>query len=322
MSWIEIRIDTTYEAVDWLRTLLAEAAYEGTVHLQAGYPDRIHQPQSGDVQSWVLTACLYLTQDRRSRHQVEKITYQLASLERTGLIATPQVMVVDEKPKTLDTVDLSRQRITEKLVIVGADSLYCSPTSEEVVIRLQPTLAFGTGLHPATLLSLRLLERLVRPSMHTLDLGSGSGILTVAMAKLGAQVVAIDNDDLAVQATQAAVQLNNVCSQVTVVAGSLGRGSELGHWMGGRVSEQGTQLQPTANFDLIMANLFARIHLALARDYRQALKQGNDRPGTLVVAGFTDDRLDDINAAFAAVGLEAYDQESLQEWVALAYRLS
>ncbi len=104
---------------------------------------------------------------------------------------------------------------------------------ERIIIKLKTSLAFGSGLHPATILAIKLLELHITNNMNVLDLGSGSGILSVAAAKLGANVLALDNDAVAVAATQDAITRNNVTDKVRVIQGSLGRGSEIGNWMGG-----------------------------------------------------------------------------------------
>jgi ribosomal protein L11 methyltransferase len=171
---------------------------------------------------------------------------------------------------------------------------------------------------------LELLERWVKPGMNVLDLGSGSGILSVAMAKLGATVTAIDNDPVAAEATQATVDRNQVSAQVTVLHGSLGRGGGLGHWLGddpsagapGRSSMAQT-LHPQADFDLIAANILGRIHITLAPDFGAALRPG----GLLITAGFTMDYADGVSEALQEVGFEEADRATIADWIALAYHL-
>ena len=155
--------------------------------------------------------------------------------------------------------------------------------------------------------------------MHTLDLGSGSGILSVAIAKLGASVLAIDNDSIAVTATQDAVQLNQVASQVTVICGSLGSASQLGHWLGGDSIESVPEIKANAQFDLIVANIFARIHISLAAEFYKALRSTSMHSGILITAGYTSDREEDITAAMREAGLVVYDRVQINEWIAIAF---
>jgi ribosomal protein L11 methyltransferase len=124
-----------------------------------------------------------------------------------------------------------------------------------------------------------------------------------------------------VQATQAAVNHNQVATQVTVRAGSLGQGSQLGHWMGGVALDQVSAIDPVARFDVVVANILARIHITLAADYCAAL-QKPDGAGLLITAGFTQDYQADVTAALGAVGLVAIDSAHDDEWVASVYRLA
>ncbi len=307
MPWIELRLDTTAEAVDWVCTLLA-AHYQHDIHIA---------PYGGKASAeWAYTICLYLNDDGQRQGQIGAIAAALSSLERTGL-ATPLQMTEVNEPVHQGNFT---QRIGQRWVVVTGEGAHPPLATSDILLAIQPSLAFGSGLHPATRLCLQLLERHVRPALQGLDVGSGSGILSVAMAKLGAQVWAIDNDPIAVQATQAAVDRNQVGAQVTVKAGSLGQGSHLGHWMGGAASGAGAAIAPEARFDIVVANILARIHITLAPDYRTALEK-TDGAGLLITAGFTQDYQADVTAALAAVGLVAIDQAHCDDWVALVYQL-
>ena len=314
MSWIELSLDTTAEAADWVWTLLAKAIAVEDIQISE-YQDRQTNTK------WKFTIQIYLLEDARIYQRIEAIAAILAPLYRTSLTTELQTFVVEQKPYQIEqNIKKSLiRRIGDRLVILSADSTYQANNSQEIVLRLQNSLAFGTGLHPATILSLQLLERHVKPSMHTLDLGSGSGILSVAIAKLGASVLAIDNDPIAVTATQDAVQLNQVASQVTVTCGSLGSASQLGHWLGGDSIESVPEIKANAQFDLIVANIFARIHISLAAEFYKALRSTSMHSGILITAGYTSDREEDITAAMREAGLTVYDRAQIDEWIAIAF---
>ena len=314
MSWIELSLDTTAEAADWVWTLLAKAIAVEDIQISE-YQDRQTNTK------WKFTIQIYLLEDARIYQRIEAIAAILAPLYRTSLTTELQTFVVEQKPYQIEqNIKKSLiRRIGDRLVILSADSTYQANNSQEIILRLQNSLAFGTGLHPATILSLQLLERHVKPSMHTLDLGSGSGILSVAIAKLGASVLAIDNDSIAVTATQDAVQLNQVASQVTVTYGSLGSASQLGHWLGGDSIESVPEIKANAQFDLIVANIFARIHISLAAEFYKALRSTSMHSGILITAGYTSDREEDITAAMREAGLAVYDRAQIDEWIAIAF---
>lgn len=314
MSWIELSLDTTAEAADWVWTLLAKAIAVEDIQISE-YQDRQTNTK------WKFTIQIYLLEDARIYQRIEAIAAILAPLYRTSLTTELQTFVVEQKPYQIEqNIKKSLiRRIGDRLVILSADSTYQANNSQEIILRLQNSLTFGTGLHPATILSLQLLERHVKPSMHTLDLGSGSGILSVAIAKLGASVLAIDNDSIAVTATQDAVQLNQVASQVTVTCGSLGSASQLGHWLGGDSIESVPEIKANAQFDLIVANIFARIHISLAAEFYKALRSTSMHSGILITAGYTSDREEDITAAMREAGLAVYDRAQIDEWIAIAF---
>jgi ribosomal protein L11 methyltransferase len=324
MPWMELSLDTTHEAVDWVRTLLAETNDLGDVHITEYTEPNLFHRRDRDVAQpqWTFTIRLYLLHEARSEARVEKIVNLLSPLHRTGLATTPQVTVVEEKPTHVEVPNSLVHRIGQRFVVLTPDTPYQSEAADEVTLRLKTSLSFGSGLHPATIVSLKLLERYIVPTMNVLDLGSGSGILSVAMAKLGANVLALDNDSIAVQATQDAVRRNGVEQQVTVREGSLGQGSDLGHWMGGDTIDNIPTIEATASFDLIVTNILARVHIALANDFQRALRRTDAHKGLLITSGFTADYEDEVTMALTEAGLEAVDCERLNEWVALAHRLT
>jgi ribosomal protein L11 methyltransferase len=325
MAWMELSLDATHEAVDWVCTLLAETHYIEDIQItEYTVPQEFHSAEPGGESSeqvdWSFTICFYLPYNMRGRGRVEEIAALLTPLHRTGIATELQVAIVDQKTFPALASSPSIHRIG-RFVVLTPDTPY-DAEGEEIVLRLKTSLAFGSGLHPATMVSLRLLERHVLPRWHVLDLGSGSGILSVAIAKLGATVLALDNDPTAVEATQDAICRNGLEQQITAKAGSLGQGSDLGHWMNGRAIANTPAVQATSTFDLIVANIQARVHVALAKDFQRALRQTDAHSGLLITAGFTTDHEEMVVTALGAVGFEPVDCERLNEWVALAHRLA
>jgi len=314
MAWIELSLDTTNEAVDWIYTLLAKAIAAEDMHIRE-YRDRYPQ--------WTFTIQMYLLEDDQIHQRIDAIADLLKPLHRTGMTSELQTFIVDQKPPQIERNPEHSlvRRIGDRFVILSADSDYQASNSQEIILRLQNSLAFGSGLHPATILSLQLIERYTQPSLDALDLGSGSGILSVALAKLGVTVLAIDNDRIAVDATQDAVERNQVTQQVTVQCASLGSASQLGHWMGGDSIESAPEIQANGQFDLIVANIFARVHISLASDFYKALRNTSTHSGILITAGYTSDRAEDVTQSMIAAGFEPCDQVHMNEWIAIAYHV-
>ncbi len=314
MSWIELSLDTTNEAVDWVCTLLANAIAAADMHISE-YRDR--NPK------WTFTIQMYLPEDSQIYQRIDAIASILKPLHRTGMTSELQTFVVAQQPPKIEhnSENSLIRHIGNRFVILSANSNYEPSNPQEITLHLQNSLAFGTGLHPATILSLQLIERHVKPETYALDLGSGSGILSVALAKLGAKVFAIDNDRIAVAATQDAVIRNQVSSQVTVTCASLGSASQLGHWMGGDSIESVTEIKANGQFDLIVANIFARVHISLAAEFYKALRNNSTYSGILITAGYTCDREDDVTSAMIEAGFAVCDRAQIDEWMAIAYSL-
>ena len=330
MSWMELSIDATHEAVDWVSTLLAAIHYTGDVRIAKYIESDLNELRDAWVgrshrnillSPWALTICLYLPYDIHVHGRVEEIVNQLSPLHRTGLIAVPQTAIVEDKPEETATIIPLVHRIGKRFVVLNPGASYQSEAGDEVTLKIKTTLAFGSGLHPATIVSILLLERYIIPTMNVLDLGCGSGILSVAMAKLGASVLALDNDIIAVDSTKETIRINGLENQVTVKKGSLGSGSDLGHWMGGNSINNVPTINGIDSFDLIVANILARVHIALADDFRRAIRRTHEGTGIVITAGFTTDYEDEVNTALVAAGFEAIDCERFNEWVELAHRL-
>lgn len=314
MTWTELSLDTTHEAIDWIRTLLATHGVTQPLAIQP------HCTQA-DPTDWDFTLHLYLSSAATMQGQVQAIADALHSLHRTGQTSLLRQHHVAEIPAAAQT---SATRCGQRVVLQSSDRPLQSPGrhANDIPITLKPTLSFGSGLHPTTSLCVRLLERSITPGMTTLDLGSGSGILSILMAKLGATVLAADNDPIAVQSTRAAVYDNHVADRVTVIQGSLGQGNDLGHWLGGDAIAHQAVLDITPSFDLIVANIFARIHIALAPDFRRALERSPSHTGYLITAGYTDDYEQDVSAALFKAGFTHRHTERMGEWIAQLHQLA
>lgn len=170
-----------------------------------------------------------------------------------------------------------------------------APEEAETVVRLDPSVAFGSGAHPTTVGCLNLVDRILyeHDVSTVLDVGAGSGILAIAAAKLGATVVGVEPDRDVVAESQKNVTLNQVGERVSLGEGTVG---SLG---------EGT-------YDLVVANLYA----ALLQREAQALQAVTG--DHLVISGFTEHHIPAILAAFE--GLEVVTQYSIREWVLLHLR--
>jgi len=172
-----------------------------------------------------------------------------------------------------------------------------APEPGETVLELDPGQAFGTGHHPTTRMCLLLLQKYLRPGMEVLDLGTGSGILALAAARLGAaSVLALDTDPLAVKAARENVRKNGLTGAIKVRKGTLAP-----RW---------------GSFDLIAANLTARPILELLPALSSSLKTG----GVLITGGIIADREDEVEKGLPAAGLKLQEKAAEGEWRTMTAR--
>ena len=169
---------------------------------------------------------------------------------------------------------------------------------EDLVIELDPGMAFGTGTHETTNMCMQLLEKHLQDGMRVMDVGTGSGILAIAAARLGAkQVLAIDIDPSAVKVANENVALNGVQDQVRVVVGDLCK----------------SEAMPC---DLAVANIVADAICMLAGPLTRHLEK--DR--LLICSGIIREREQDVMNAALQAGYTLFDRIEKGEWVALALR--
>jgi ribosomal protein L11 methyltransferase len=179
------------------------------------------------------------------------------------------------------------------------------PGPADVVLALDPGMAFGTGLHPTTRLCLAGIERWADAGRikgaTAIDVGCGSGILAVAAVKFGAAtVLGVDTDPIAVEATERNAAINDVSAMITALRGTLP--------------------QPGGPFDLVLANLIASLLVELAADLCAATRPGDGTSGSggrVLASGIYVDREPEVRRAFAAAGLHVIGREQESDWVLL-----
>jgi len=191
------------------------------------------------------------------------------------------------------------EKISKTIVVKPTWRSYRAAAGE-TVLEIDPGMAFGTGTHPTTRLCINLVETHLKKGDRVLDIGTGSGILLIAAAKLGAgRLVGIDIDPVAVDVARKNLLLNRVDEPVfTLHTGTLAAVRE----------------EP---FDLIVANILSEVIVDLLDDIPRLLKKN----GLFICSGLVENNKPQVRSAMAAIGLTFLAEQSLESWVALAGRL-
>jgi ribosomal protein L11 methyltransferase len=290
MEWLEVSIEVENEAVEAVAEVLSRYAHHGVV-VEAG-------PDGWNAGPVVVRA--YLPTDDELWTKKKGIQEALWHLGRIRPLPEPSFHPVAEEDWTEAWKKrLKVLRIGEHIVIQPSWLDY-RPEPEDVVIRLDPGMAFGTGLHPTTQLCLSALEEYVRPGTEVLDLGTGSGILAIAAARLKARyVLAVDHDQQAVRVARDNVATNRLKETVRVRQGSL--------------------RDVSGRYDLVVVNILARVIVEMVRE---GLSERMRPDGVLIAAGITVDKVSDVAVAFERGGLELIDQRQKGDWASLVAKRS
>lgn len=302
-DWLEVSVVTSSEAVEAVSEMLMDAGAGGVViedpRLVARRVEQlgtalIDEPGVGTSLCRVNRGPVNVTVKAYLSAEIPDLPDKVRRLAEVGLDPGPAQVSM----KIVHAEDWANswkkyytlQRIGRRLVIVPSWLAY-QPQPEEVLIHLDPGMAFGTGTHPSTRLCLQALEELVTPQALVLDLGTGSGILAIAAAKLGAQVHALDIDPRAVSVAQENVGANGVERNVSVATGTVDDVRE-------------------GRYDLIVANIIAETIVGILPRVAECLRP----KGRFIASGIVAPRLDQVRAAWAQSGLVITQESQIDEW--------
>lgn len=304
MQWTEISVQCDGEAAEAVAELFNRfnsrpgEGQSGAVIEVGGFD------AYGELTAPVVTVRTYLpADDPERRRQIEE---GLWFLGRLYPIPEPTIRELAEE----DWANAWKRhyqptRVGQRLLIVPswqADELDQQGLDEAgqalLPVILDPGMAFGTGLHPSTRLCMRALEQHLRPGDQVLDVGCGSGVLSITAARLGAAaILATDIDPIAVAATEENCQRNGVAALVTARAGSLP-----------------AQTEQPAGWQVIVANILAEVIVQLLAEDMQRLLAAE---GRLIVSGIIAPRAAEVETALDQAGLRLVERMTEGDWVAL-----
>jgi len=312
LDWLEISVTTDSEAAEAVVELFNRHGHgQAVVEIPLDHFEDELDPNAQPASVIVKT---YLQADGSASTAQRRIEEGLWHLGQVYPIPQPIVRSLAEKDwAEAWKQQYQLQRVGRRTVIVPAWEEY-APAPGEVAIRLEPGMAFGTGLHPTTRLCLRALEDHCRPGSNLLDVGTGSGVLAIAAAKLGAcSVLALDADAAAIPVARENVKMNGVEGQVTVRQGTLPGGGDVPVYF---LADGYLELLDAGSFDLILINILAHVIVSLAPALAARLAPG----GTVIAAGLIDTQELFVTESFQAAGLHVVERAQEKDWVSLVAR--
>ncbi len=273
------------EAAEAAAEVLSRYAHRGVV-IEAG-------PDGGSAGT--VTVRAYLPADERAqanRHHIEEALWHLGQI---WPIPAPIFHSIAEDDWTEAWKKQLRVLHVGQHIVIRPSWLDYTPMPDDIVIQLDPGMAFGTGLHPTTQLCLEALEMLVQPGMDVLDVGTGSGILAIAAARLGARdVIAVDSDPTAVKTARENVVVNGAQEIVSVLDGSLD--------------------DIVGDYDAIAINILAQV---IVETVQHGLSARVRPGGKIIAAGILIDQESDVAAAMDQQGLTLIERRQRDDWVCL-----
>lgn len=310
-KWLEVAAQVDTESVEAVSEVFRRHVHGGVSIEQeidplsedGGYVLNVDSP---------VTIKGYIPLDQDAEARASRIEEALWHLSLLRPIEPLRTRVVDED----DWKDAWKEffhvhRIGKRVVIKPSWRDY-KPQPRDAIVQIDPGMAFGTGLHPTTQMCVIEIEKQLRPGDVVLDVGAGSGILSIAAARLGArQVLALDIDNVAVNAARSNVALNELHDVVRVEHGSLQPlpgvlpdtiADTARAWCGER-----------GGFDLVVANIIAQVIIDLSPSLAAVV-----RPlGIVVASGIIDEKASLVAQSIAAAGLAIIADVRCNDWVTL-----
>jgi len=299
-NWIEVSLTVTPEQAEAVAEVIGRFTREGVVIEQAALPDN---PLEENLLEEHVRVYGYFFSDAGAEERKRKLDEALWHLGQIQPLPEAQYRLIqDENWMNAWKHQYQPLQIGEHLMIIPAWVENKFPGRLPILIN--PGMAFGTGTHPTTQLCLELIEKYLQPGQTMFDIGCGSGILSIAAVRLGAEnVIAVDIDPASVASTQENCALNRILEKVVIEQGS-------------------ADLVLTGHFGviqapLVAANILASIILDMLEDDLADLVESG---GLLILSGILDYQADGIIQKAGEYGLTLLEKRSIEDWVALCLK--
>ncbi|UOQ86051.1 50S ribosomal protein L11 methyltransferase [Gracilibacillus salinarum] len=307
MKWTELSIYTTNEAIEPISNIIHEAGASGVViedrqDLERIWEDRfgeIYDLNPDDYPEEGVRLKAYLPVNSFLGETVSEIKQAINNLLLydidIGLNKITLSEVNEEEWATAWKKYYKPAKISERVTITPTWEDYQPVSTDELIIELDPGMAFGTGTHPTTVLSIQALESHLQNGDIVFDVGCGSGVLSIAAALLGAdKVYAYDLDEVAIQSTKLNAKVNKVDEKMQV--------------------KQNNLLQHvTGTADVIVANILAEIILRFEKDAFDRLVPG----GIFITSGIIQKKKSAVKNALEEAGFDIVEINQMEDWISI-----
>ena len=310
MKWIEVSIKTTTGAIEAVANVLYEAGVSGVVI--EDHHDIILANNDENAWDYIDESLInleegaivkgYIPESSDLIDKIDLVKQLVAALPQFGLnIGAGEVSTVEVNEQDWDTSwkkYYKPTKIGNRIVIKPVWEEY-EPKQDEIIVKMDPGMAFGTGTHETTIMCVRQLEHHVSEKCTVFDIGCGSGILSIVAAKLGAEkVIGVDYDEVAVNVAGKNIKENNVDDIVEIKHGNLM-----------------DMVMEKAN--IIVANITADIIMLLSKDIKRFLNSC----GLFITSGIIIDKTKEVEENLIANGLEVVKVETMGEWSTIVSKI-
>ena len=310
MKWIRFTLDTHTDAVDMLSYMLDEIGVEG-IEIEDHVPlseedkkkmfvDILPDPEDNDGTAKVH---FYMEPENcnpeKIMMQVQDIFQEVKQFCNIGK-GTVSLSETEDKDWINNWKTFFKPfRAADNIVIKPTWETYEKENEDDILIEIDPGNAFGTGSHETTKLCIQALDKYVKKGDSVLDVGCGSGILSIAALKLGAaHATAIDIDEVAVKVAAENMEVNHIpASQYTLFDGDL-------------ITNSFLKVKAGTNHDIVVANILADVIIPLTGVIRPHLKKG----GLYITSGIINTKEEEVREALIANGFEILGVEYMKEW--------
>lgn len=310
MKWIRFTLDTHTDAVDMLSYMLDEIGVEG-IEIEDHVPlseedkkkmfvDILPDPEDNDGTAKVH---FYMEPENcnpeKIMMQVQDIFQEVKQFCNIGK-GTVSLSETEDKDWINNWKTFFKPfRAADNIVIKPTWETYEKENEDDILIEIDPGIAFGTGSHETTKLCIQALDKYVKKGDSVLDVGCGSGILSIAALKLGAaHATAIDIDEVAVKVAAENMDVNHIpASQYNLFDGDL-------------ITNSFLKVKAGTGHDIVVANILADVIIPLTGVIRPHLKKG----GLYITSGIINTKEEEVREALIANGFDILGVEYMKEW--------